>query len=162
LIVQLLKEQNKYDQMPLSLLDRLQHILPLAGKVADEIVSEETEILDKIIPRMFQVMHKAAMVSCDYVKHGRFSRQSSFWILQMLMITERTGDALIYSKEKEMIEEMDGELAKVIEDFMHAVGVEALRLAKRSGKHLLSQSSVIPFSVVLCRTSRARPITQAA
>ena len=64
------------------------------------------------------------------------------------MIAERTGDALIYSKEKGMIEEMDGELAKVIEDFMRAVDVEALRLAKRIGKHSLSQSSVGPFSVV--------------
>jgi len=61
-----------------------------------------------------------------------------------------------------MIEEMDGELAKVIEDFMRAVDVEALRLAKRSGKRLLSQSSVNPFSLLSCRTSRARPLTQAA
>jgi len=75
-----LKEQNKYDQMPSILLDRLQRILPLADKVADEIVSEETEILDKLIPRMFEVMHKTAKFSCDYVKRGRFSRRSSFWI----------------------------------------------------------------------------------
>jgi len=70
------------------------------------------------------------------------------WILQMLMIAERAGDAFIYSKEKVMMEEMDGELAKVIEDFMRAVDVEALRLAIRIGKHLLSQSSVGPSSVV--------------
>ena len=76
MIVQLLKEQNKYDQMPSSLLDRLQRILPLADKVADEIVCEETEILDKLIPRMFEVMHKTAKISCDYVKRGRFSRSS--------------------------------------------------------------------------------------
>ena len=43
---QLMKEQNKYDQMPASLLDRLQRILPLADKVGDEIVSKETEILE--------------------------------------------------------------------------------------------------------------------
>ena len=61
------------------------------------------------------------------------------------MIAERTGDAHIYSKEKAIIEEMDGELAKVIEDLMRAVDVEAFRLAKRSGKHLLTQSSVSPF-----------------
>ena len=66
----------------------------------------------------------------------------------MLMIAERAGDAFIYSKEKVMMEEMDGELAKVIEDFMRAVDVEALRLAIRIGKHLLSQSSVGPSSVV--------------
>jgi len=38
----------------------------------------------------------------------------------------------------EEIEEMNKELAKVIEDFMRAVGVESLRSAKRSGKHSLS------------------------
>jgi len=50
------------------------------------------------------------------------------------MIAERTGDALVYSKDKEMMEEIDGELANVIEDFLRAVDVEALRLTKRIGK----------------------------
>ena len=39
-----------------------------------------------------------------------------------------------------MIEDMEGELTKVIEDFMRAVDVEALYLAKMSGKDSLSQS----------------------
>jgi len=33
----------------------------------------------------------------------------------------------------EKMEEMDRELTKVIEDFNHAVDVEALRLAKKNG-----------------------------
>jgi len=37
----------------------------------------------------------------------------------------------------EKIEEMDRDLSKVIEDFNHAVDVEALRLAKKNGKQLL-------------------------
>jgi hypothetical protein len=146
-----MKEQNKYDQMPLSLLDRLQRVLPLADKVADEIVSEETEVLDKIMPRMFGVMQKIAEFLCNYVKRGRFSRLPLFWIPQILMIAERTGDALVYSADKEMMDEMDGDLANVIEDFLRAVDVEALRLAKRMGKHTLSQYCVSPFSVALCR-----------
>ena len=73
-----MREQNKYDQMPSSLLDRLQRIFPSADKVADEIVSEETDILDEIMPRMFEVMQKVAKFLCDYVKRGRFSRPSSF------------------------------------------------------------------------------------
>ena len=154
-----MKEQNKYDQMPSSLLDRLQRILPLADKVADEIVSEETVILDKIMPRMFEVMQKIAKFLCDYVKLGRFSRRSLFWIQQMLMNAERTRDALIYSKDKEMLEEMDRELANVIEDFLRAVDVEALRLAKRSGEHSSSQYRLGPFSVDSCR---ARADNQAA
>ena len=43
-----MKEQNKYDQMPSGLYDRVQRILPLAKKVAHEIVSEETEILNQV------------------------------------------------------------------------------------------------------------------
>ena len=61
--------------MPSDLLDRLQRILFFADKVADEIVYEETEILEKTIPRMFGVMQKVAKCSCDYVKRGRFGRQ---------------------------------------------------------------------------------------
>jgi hypothetical protein len=66
----------------------------------------------------------------------------------MLMIAERTGNALIYSKDKEMMDEMDGELANVIEDFLRAVDVEALRLAKRIGMYKWSQYRVSLFSVV--------------
>jgi hypothetical protein len=73
-----MKEQNKYDQLPSSLLDRLQRILPLADKVTDEIVSEEAEILDKIMPRMFEVMQKIAEFLCSYVKRGHSSRRSFF------------------------------------------------------------------------------------
>jgi len=153
--------------MPSSLLDQLQRVSPLAEMVADKIVSEETEILVKVIPRMFEVMKKIANFLCEYVKRGRFSRRSLFWIPQMLMIAERTGDALVRSKGKEMMEEMSEELANVIEDFVRAVDVETLRLVKGIGKHTLSQYRVNPFSVAICRassrTGRARsPSTQAS
>ena len=61
-----------------------------------------------------------------------------------------------------MMDKMNEELANVIGDFERAVNVEALRLAKRNGKHSLSQYNAILSSVVSCRTSRARPSTQAA
>ena len=68
-----MKEQNKYDQIPSALLDRLQRILPLGKKVADDIVCEEAEILEKVIRRMFEVIRMVAEFSCDYVKGGRRS-----------------------------------------------------------------------------------------
>ena len=40
---------------------------------------------------------------------------------------------------REKIDEMDKELTKVIKDFGRAVDVEALRLAKETGKHSLFQ-----------------------
>ncbi len=59
--------------MPLGLLDRLTRILPFADVVAEEIVCDEMDLLEKIIPRMFEVMHRVAKMSCDYVKHGRWT-----------------------------------------------------------------------------------------
>jgi hypothetical protein len=47
----------------------------------------------------------------------------------------------------EKIEEMDKELTNMIEDFNHAVDVEALRLAKRNGKHLLPLLGHNSFSI---------------
>ena len=48
---------------------------------------------------------------------------------------------------------MDRELSKVIEDLGRAVDVEALRLAKETGKHLLPQPGNILFSAVSCRAA---------
>ncbi len=151
MIVQLLKEQIKSDEMPSSLLDHLQSILPLVEKVADDIVCEETEILGKIMSQMFEVMQKIAKFLCEYVKRGRFSRRSLFWIPQMLMIAERAGAALFSSKDKDRIKELDEELANLIKHFQNAVGLEALLLARAAGKHSLSQYSVRPLLIALCR-----------
>jgi len=56
------------------------------------------------------------------------------WIVQLLMITERMLSGLV---RPEKIKEIDKELTKVIEDFDHAVNVEALRLAKKTSKQML-------------------------
>ena len=72
-MVQLLKEQNKYDQIPSDIFRRLERILPLLKLVEDEIVSEETKILKMFIPRMHVVMHKVAKASCEYVRSGTLS-----------------------------------------------------------------------------------------
>jgi hypothetical protein len=66
-----LKEQNKYDQMLLGLFNSLQRVLPLADIVTEDIVCEDTEILEKITLQMFEVMQRIATFSCGYVKHGR-------------------------------------------------------------------------------------------
>ena len=62
--------------MPVGILDRLQRILLFADKVTDEIVGEETDILEKTIPWMFKVMEAVSKYSCGYVKRGRFGKQS--------------------------------------------------------------------------------------
>jgi len=56
------------------------------------------------------------------------------WIIELLMIAERTLGGLVHL---EKFEEMDEELTKVIEDFDRAVNVETLRLAKGTSKQTL-------------------------
>jgi hypothetical protein len=68
-----LKQQDKYNQIPSGLLDWLKRILAFADIVAEEITCEETDLLEKVILRIFEVMHRVASVSCGYVKHGRWS-----------------------------------------------------------------------------------------
>ena len=60
---------------------------------------------------------------------------------------------------REMIEEVDRELTKRIEEFDRAVDVEALRLAKKCGAYSLSRSSHSTFTVV---SRRARVFAWAA
>ena len=45
----------------------------MAEKVEEEILSEKTEILKELIPRMFDVMYMVAKSSCNYIKYGRLS-----------------------------------------------------------------------------------------
>ena len=118
--------------MPLALLDRLQRIMPLADKVADEIDDKQTEILAKVIPQMYEVMHRVAKFSCQYVKQGE--QLSPGFASGVLMIAVRTGGRAGPAYDEE-IEEMNRELAKVTEGFMRAVDVETLRVVTRSGEH---------------------------
>ena len=55
----------------------------------------------------------------------------SVW--QVLMVAARTMGGLIDSST---IEEIESDLAKVIEDFDRAVNIEALRRIKETGEHL--------------------------
>ena len=53
--------------MLVGLFKQLERILALA----DMKIYEETEELEDIIRRMFEVMDRVARSSCDYVEHGR-------------------------------------------------------------------------------------------
>ena len=68
----------------------------------------------------------------------------------MLMIAEGMAGGPV---SREAIAEMDGHLTKVIEDFDRAVNIEALRLVRETGKHVLAQSGEDGFSTVSCRAT---------
>ena len=53
----------------------------------------------------------------------------------MLIATERTAAGAISSNVKDMITRMNEDLTKIVEDFLRAVDVEGLHLAKKTGTH---------------------------
>ena len=59
------------------------------------------------------------------------------------MVAGRMKGGLMNPKNNEMIEKMAGELADVIEEFMRAVDVETLCLAKENGEHHCPDLAVI-------------------
>ena len=74
------------------------------------------------------------------------------------MIAARTIGGPAYP---EMIEEMDRELTKVIEDFDRAMNFEALRLANETSKLSFFGLSIVDQQGFWCRANRARASTQA-
>jgi len=137
------RKKKKKKKMPVCLLDRLQRISFFANKVADGIVYEETEILERTIPRMSGVMQRVAEYSCDYVQRGRFGRGSPG--LDCVVANDRRED-VAWVGPPEKIEEMEEELATVIEDFDLAVNVEALRLVKETSTQMVETSKQTLFS----------------
>ena len=77
----------------------------------------------------------------------------TFRLPPVLTVVARTEGGSTYL---ETIEEMDKELTKVIEDFMRAVDVETLRLARRTGAHSSSWPRDRSYLAASCRASRAR------
>ena len=127
----------------MDLLDRLERILPFADIVADKIIAdkivcEEIDLVENTIPRMYEVMHRVAEVSCDSVKCGSWSPHV------------RTVDGSDHRWSKR---EMDRELKRVVEDFDCAVNVEALRRRIETGKDPFSQSADRSFSTVPYRAT---------
>ena len=70
--------------------------------------------------------------------------------VDMIGADNRTAGGLAY---REKMEEMDRELTKVIEDFGHAVDIEALCVAKNAGTHLLPPPGNVLFSAVSYRAA---------
>jgi hypothetical protein len=63
-----LKEQRKYDDMVSALTDGLARVLPFATLALEEVVCDETELLDRAVRRMCILIADAANFICAYTK----------------------------------------------------------------------------------------------
>ena len=82
--------------------------------------------------------------------HATISDMVGGWFVDLTVADNTTAGGPAY---REKIEEIDSELTKVTEDFGRAVNIEALRLAKNAGTHLLFRPGNMLFSVISCRAA---------
>ncbi|PVF92507.1 WD40 repeat-like protein [Serendipita vermifera] len=121
-VASLLKKQQQYDEMVSDLSDEIGRVLPLADKVLDDVVREDTKQLSKIIRRMYSLTVDTAEFLCVYVQQSTYVRAAK---------------SFVSSKDQEKISEFKSEFTKSIQDFNQAVNVEALRSIKLVEEKLL-------------------------
>ncbi|CAG8716941.1 1631_t:CDS:2, partial [Acaulospora colombiana] len=63
---ELLKEQQKGDSMVSELAGQIQRVLPFAQQALEEILYEDTELLESAVKNLFSLIMDAAGVICDY------------------------------------------------------------------------------------------------
>ncbi|PVF92870.1 hypothetical protein CPB86DRAFT_790727 [Serendipita vermifera] len=65
---ELLKEQRKYDGGVADLADQIERILPFAKQALEEIVYDDTELLEVAIGRLYNLIMDTAEFTCEYVR----------------------------------------------------------------------------------------------
>ena len=65
-----MKEQKKQDETVSDLADCIGRILPFSTLILDEIICEETEMLERVVRKMFALITDAASFICDYARQS--------------------------------------------------------------------------------------------
>jgi hypothetical protein len=130
-----LKKQKEYDDTVSSLADRLDRVLPFAEQVLDDSVHDDTEILKRIIERMYTLTMDVAEFTCSYVQKSRLSKCfPRHYTSKPNQKVEKKTKSSGYPEDEDRINELKDRLGRLVEDFDRAVGVEALNTARRNGK----------------------------
>jgi hypothetical protein len=76
-----LKEQKKYDGMVSELAEWISRILPFATLSLEEIVCDETELLDRAVRKMCTLVADMANFICDYAKQNPAGTPNSYRVI---------------------------------------------------------------------------------
>jgi hypothetical protein len=78
---QVLKEQKKYDGMVSELAECIARILPFATLSLEDIVCDETELLDRAVRKMCTLVADTANFICNYAKQNPGGTSNSYHTL---------------------------------------------------------------------------------
>jgi hypothetical protein len=73
---QVLKEQKKRDEAVSDLADATGRILPFAELVIEDIICEETELLERVVGNLCALISDTASFICEYTKQSLTSTSS--------------------------------------------------------------------------------------
>ncbi|KAG8819412.1 hypothetical protein FRC19_009795 [Serendipita sp. 401] len=119
---ELLKEQQKRDQMISSLASHLGRILPFAFKGLEQAVEDNADILRRTIERLYVLAVDVAEFAYDYIKRDRFKRLAK---------------SIISTRDQQIISELTSSFEEMVIDFERAINIETLKAVRNLEETLL-------------------------
>jgi hypothetical protein len=98
LLNQFLKEQNKYDGMVSDLAEGIGRICGFATLALDDIVCDETELLDRAVRKMCTLIADATNFICDYAKQNPGGTPCSTVLFPDLLLSSQSHQGGTYGR----------------------------------------------------------------
>ena len=113
----------------------IERILPFATHVLEDVLYDETELLDEAVRKLYDIITDTAEFIVGYPKRSPISALCLLWCCSAInRQVGRAAKLIISVSDRHRIEGFQGAFGKLKEDFDRAVDVAALRMARRNGK----------------------------
>jgi hypothetical protein len=131
-VPQLLKN---YDEMGFDLASSIEQILPFATHALEDVLYDETELLEGAIRKLHELITGTAGFLIGYAKQGATSTLTMLWCCSVIYHqVGRAAKSTISASDRQKIEALQRAFGKLKEDFDRAVDVAALDMARKQGE----------------------------
>ncbi|PVF92876.1 hypothetical protein CPB86DRAFT_819279 [Serendipita vermifera] len=113
-VLELLREQQKYDAKVVSLSNSLEYIIPFADRVLEGVSHSELERLETSVKRLYNLSMEAAELLCDHIQRN----------------AGKTSKSSIFCQTQERIKALEDEFSGIKEELETALNFEASRTAE--------------------------------
>lgn len=117
-----------------NLADSVGRILPFIKPVQEESIDDDIELLGEIIKKMYDLILDTAEFIGDYVRRSALSMSLLMRHTYTHNGIDRAWKSVISMEDRNRITALGEDMSKLETDFDRAIGVEALRTAKKNSK----------------------------
>jgi hypothetical protein len=133
--IQLLKDLRKYDEMVSDLASWIERILLFATHLLEDVLYDETELLDGAVCKLYEVITETAGFVIGYAKRSATSTLCLIRCCSVIYLQVGQGAKLIISvSDRQKFQALQRAFGKLKEDFDRAVDIASLDVTRRKGK----------------------------